>query len=64
MADNNPPKSRSMIDDKNKFMTEASQVALHALIVSSTIKNRDPKGLAQQARKYAVELWLAMRAEP
>jgi hypothetical protein len=52
------------IDDKNKFITEAAKLAMHALLVNSTsVNNRDPKGIAATARRYAIELWRVMRVE-
>lgn len=51
------------IEDKNKFITEAAKLAMHALLTSSAVNNRDPKGIAHQARLYAVELWRVMRVE-
>lgn len=51
------------ITDKNAFITEASKHAMHALIMATKVNQRDPKGIAAQAREYAKHLWLAMRVE-
>jgi hypothetical protein len=51
------------IKDKNEFVLDAAKMAMHALLANSTAKTRDPRGIASEAGKYAVALWLAMRPE-
>lgn len=51
------------IENKNEFINEASKLAMHALLSTSNIRSKDPRGIAQAARQYAVALWLAMRQE-
>jgi len=52
-----------MITDKNHFILEASKLAMHALLRTATARSRTPEGVAEDARKYAIALWLAMRPE-
>lgn len=52
-----------MIENKNEFILEASKLAMHALLSTASLRNRDPQGIADLSRKYAIALWLAMRLE-
>lgn len=51
-----------LIKDRDKFIIETSQLAMHALILHASGLNIGPDGIAEQARKHAIELWRKMRA--
>ncbi len=51
-----------MIKNRNDFILRASQLAMHALIVSNKTPVQ-PDDLAALARQHAVALWRVMRAE-
>lgn len=61
MPDTVAPQARPTIMDRDKFITETSQIVLHALLSKSHVDASDSKGLAKSARQYAVDLWRVMR---
>lgn len=52
--------TRSMINNRNEFVLQASQLAMQALITMPG-QNKLPQGIAETSRKYAIALWRAMR---